>query len=174
MTNSISILVFSDSHGKRAKIEEAIERQIKKPDAIIFLGDGLRDMTDVDVGDVPVIAVRGNCDTMNFFTAEAPDEQCVILGNKRIFLTHGHRFGVKSTLTPLINEAAKKEADIVLYGHTHEGFERELDCDNEYSIKLKNPLYIMNPGSIGSYPYYFGVITIDRSGRVLLSHGSLN
>ena len=170
----MEILVFSDSHGRRTKIEEAIERQIKKPAAIIFLGDGLRDMTDAEVGDIPIIAVRGNCDTMNMFTMDAPDEQCIILGDKRIFITHGHRYGVKSTLTPLINEAARREADIVLYGHTHEGFERELPPENEYSIKLKKPLYIMNPGSIGSYPYYFGVITVDKEGRVLLSHGRLN
>ena len=174
MSNSISILVFSDSHGRGAKIEEAVSRQIKKPAAIIFLGDGLRDMTDAEVGDIPVIAVRGNCDTMNFFTADAPDEQCIVLGDKRIFLTHGHRYGVKSTLTPLISEAVKRDADIVLYGHTHEGFEKELLPENEYSIKLKKSLYIMNPGSIAMYPYYFGVITIDKEGRVLFSHGSLN
>ena len=170
----MEILVFSDSHGRRAKIEEAVARQIKKPDAIIFLGDGLRDISDAEIGDIPVYAVRGNCDTMSMFSMDAPDEQCLILGGKRILFTHGHRYGVKSTLTPLINEAARRRADIVLYGHTHEGYERELSAENEYGIKLEGPLYIMNPGSIGAYPYYFGVITIDKSGRILLSHGSLN
>ena len=168
----MQILVFSDSHGRCDKINEALSRQIKKPDAIIFLGDGLRDMMNVDRGDCSVYSVRGNCDGL--IVSYSPDEQCLILGDKRIFFTHGHRYGVKSTLTPLISEAARREADIVLYGHTHEGYERELLTENEYGIRLKKPLYIMNPGSIGSYPYRFGVITIDQEGRVLLSHGSLN
>lgn len=170
----MDILVISDSHGRRENIEEAINRQIKKPDAIIFLGDGLRDMTYAQTGDIPVYRVSGNCDMGGFFSDnEVPTEQTVELGGKRIFFTHGHRYGVKSTLTPLISESATRDADIVLYGHTHEGFERELTGDNEYGIRLKKPLYIMNPGSIGSYPYYFGAISIDRDGRVLLSHGSL-
>ena len=168
----MEILVFSDSHGRLDKIEEALSLQIKKPDAIIFLGDGLRDIANAETGEIPVYSVRGNCDTL--IMSYSPDEQCLILGDKRVFFTHGNKYGVKSTLTPLISEAAKREADIVLYGHTHEAFECELAPDNEYAIKLKSTLYIMNPGSIGSYPYYFGVITIDKSGRVLMSHGSLN
>ena len=168
----MEIIVFSDSHGRRGNIEEAVKRQIKKPDAIIYLGDGLRDITNAEVGEIPTYCVRGNCDTL--VLTYAPDERCLELCGKKIFFTHGHRYGVKSTLTPLISEAARREADIVLYGHTHEGYERELQAENEYGIKLQKPLYIMNPGSIGSYPYYFGVITIDKEGRIMLSHGSLN
>lgn len=167
----MDILVFSDSHGRAAKISEAIDRQIKKPDAIIFLGDGLRDISNADVGDIPVYSVSGNCDTL--MITYAPDERCLILGEKRIFFTHGHHYGVKSTLTPLLSEAVARKADVVLYGHTHEGYERELGDDNEYGFKLEKPLYIMNPGSIGSYPYIFGTITIDKSGKVILSHGTL-
>ncbi len=168
----MEILVLSDSHGRRDKIEEAIKRQIKKPDAVIFLGDGLRDMTSANIGDVPLFTVRGNCDAGGlFYDNNTPDEQCLILGDKRIFFTHGHRYGVKSTLSPLISEAAKRGADILIYGHTHEATELTLTRDNDYGIKLEKPLSIMNPGSIGSYPYYFGVITVDREGRVLLSHG---
>ena len=168
----MEILVFSDSHGRCDKIEEVLSRQIKKPDAIIFLGDGLRDMINAETGEIPTYSVRGNCDTLVF--TYAPDERCLELCGKRIFFTHGHRFGVKSTLISLINEAAKSDADIVLYGHTHEKYEIELASDNEYGIKLSKPLHVMNPGSVGSYPYYFGVITIDKAGRVLISHGSLN
>ena len=50
----MNILVISDSHGRRERIEEAVERQIKKPDAIIFLGDGLRDITRAEIGDIPI------------------------------------------------------------------------------------------------------------------------
>ena len=169
----MDILVISDSHGRQNKIEEVIARQIKKPDAVIFLGDGFRDITYADVGDVPIYSVRGNCDAGLFFGSDVPEERSFTLGGKKFFITHGHRYGVKSTLTPLISHAAGIGADVLLYGHTHEGFERVLASENEYGIKLSSPLHIMNPGSIGSYPYYFGVVSIDKEGRILLSHGSL-
>ena len=41
----MNILVFSDSHGRGSRMLEALARQIKKPDAVIFLGDGLRDLS---------------------------------------------------------------------------------------------------------------------------------
>jgi putative phosphoesterase len=171
----MTILVFSDSHGRSAKIEEAIRRQTEKPAAVIFLGDGLRDMSYVDTGDIPVYSVRGNCDTgVLLFDNGGPSERSFELGDKKFFITHGHNYGVKITLRSLISEAAAKDTDIVLYGHTHEKLACEMTTDNDYGIKLKKPLYVMNPGSIGSYPYPFGVITVDREGRVLLSHGSLD
>ncbi len=169
----MEILVFSDSHGRRERIEEAILRQIKKPDAVIFLGDGLRDIQNAELGGIDVYAVSGNCDAVSIFCESAPTEQNLIFGGKRIFFTHGHRYGVKSTWTPLIFEAAARGADIVLFGHTHEAAEGCISSDNRYGIKTDKPIYIMNPGSIGTYPYSFGVITIDREGRVLLSHGTL-
>ena len=158
----MEILVFSDSHGRAGKIEEAIKLQVKKPDAIIFLGDGLRDIQGIESDGIPVLSVVGNCDVGSIFSHDAAEERCVILGDKRVFFTHGHRYGVKNTLMPLLSEAASREADIVLFGHTHEGVEGELCENNEYGIKLEKPLYIMNPGSIGTYPYSFGVITVDK------------
>jgi len=83
----MNILVISDSHGRRERIEEALARQIKKPDAIIFLGDGLRDITSAEIGDIPVYAVSGNCDMGGMFCDNAPTEQCLILGEKKIFFT---------------------------------------------------------------------------------------
>jgi putative phosphoesterase len=170
----MNILVLSDSHSRRSMIEEAIARQIKKPDAIIFLGDGLRDIVSADIGDIPVYSVAGNCDAGSvFFDSNTPTEQNLIIGDKRIFFTHGHKYGVKSTLSPLLSEGVKRGADIILFGHTHMPFERVLTPDNDHGIKTDKSVYIMNPGSIGDYPYCFGNITIDREGRVLLSHGTV-
>ncbi len=170
----MDILVLSDSHGRRDKIEEAINRQIKKPDAVIFSGDGLRDIMNADTRELTVCAVSGNCDMGSFFAGEnVPAEQNLILGGKRIFFTHGHKYGVKSTLTPLICEGASRGADIIIFGHTHIPFEKVLLPENEYGIKTDKPIHLFNPGSIGTYPYSFGVISIDREGRVLLSHGTL-
>ncbi len=170
----MDILVFSDSHGRRDKIEEAVALQIKKPDAVIFLGDGLRDMVSVDIGDALLCSVSGNCDHGSFFSdSNAPIEQNLVLGEKRIFFTHGQKYGVKSTLSPLIYEGAVRGADLILFGHTHIPFERVLLPENEYGIKTDKTIYLFNPGSIGTYPYCFGNITIDGAGNILLSHGTL-
>ena len=170
----MNFLVFSDSHGRASRMMEAFDKQIKKPDAIIFLGDGLRDIVSADIGDIPVYSVAGNCDAGSvFFDSNTPTEQNLIIGDKRIFFTHGHKYGVKSTLSPLLSEGVKRGADIILFGHTHMPFERVLTPDNDHGIKTDKSVYIMNPGSIGDYPYCFGNITIDREGRVLLSHGTV-
>lgn len=169
----MNVLVFSDSHGKQDNIREAMARQISPPDAVIFLGDGLRDVEEMDFGGAPIYSVCGNCDGMMASLMGVPDEQLIVVGGKGIFITHGHKYHVKSVLTPLILRARELCADIVLFGHTHEGFEMTLGQDNDLGIELAKPLYLMNPGSIGSYPYYFGNIEISRDGEVLLSHGSL-
>ncbi len=170
----MDILVLSDSHSRREMIEEAVGRQIKKPDAIIFLGDGLRDIISADIGDIPIYSVAGNCDAGSvFFDSSTPIEQNLLIGEKRIFFTHGHKYGVKSTLSPLLSEGVKRGADIILFGHTHMAAEGVLAPDNDYGIKTDRDVYIMNPGSIGEYPYSFGNITVDKSGRVLISHGTI-
>ena len=170
----MNILVISDSHGKRDRIKEVLERQIRRPDALIFLGDGLGDVDWCDTSGIALFKVRGNCDSifLNDMT-DAPDEQIINLDGIRIMMTHGHNYGVKSTLTPLISAAARNKADILLFGHTHEGFEMMLMPENDLGIGLEKPLYIMNPGSLGSYAATFGTISTDKSGRVLLSHGNL-
>lgn len=170
----VNILVISDSHGKRDRIKEVIGRQIKRPDALIFLGDGLQDLDYCDTTGIALYKVCGNCDLLylNFIT-DAPDEQIINLDGVRIMMTHGHNNGVKMTLTPLLTIAAENKVDILLFGHTHQGFEMTLMPDNELGIKLEKPLYVMNPGSLGSYAATFGTISTDSSGRVLMSHGSL-
>ena len=170
----MNILVISDSHGKRERIEEVISRQIKRPDALCFLGDGLSDVDFCDTTGIALYKVRGNCDSifLNDMT-DAPDEQIINLDGMRIMMTHGHNYGVKSTLSPLISAAARNKADILLFGHTHEGFEMTLMPENDFGFKLDQPLYIMNPGALGSYAATFGTISTDDKGRILLSHGSL-
>lgn len=173
-SEKVNVLVFSDSHGRADKINEALSLQITKPTAIVFLGDGLRDLDAINADEIPVYSVCGNCDGgFAAMLSDAADEQVIFVGGKRIFITHGHKYHVKSVLSPLVMRARELQADIVLFGHTHKGFELTLDKDNEFGAVLEKTLYIMNPGSIGSYPYCFGNIEIDREGRVLMSHGSL-
>jgi len=37
----------------------------------------------------------------------------------RIFLTHGHMYGVRFTTKPLCDAAVQSGCDIAVYGHTH-------------------------------------------------------
>ena len=74
----------------------------------------------------------------------------IIAGGVRIFATHGHLFNVKydPSLSELVREA--KDADVVLFGHTHSAHREKRDG-----------MEILNPGSIGrgARPSY-GVIMI--------------
>ena len=58
----MDLLIFSDSHGKADAMERVLAQQIRRPQAIIYLGDGLRDMESLRVGRADLYAVRGNCD----------------------------------------------------------------------------------------------------------------
>ena len=58
------LLVLSDSHGGRAAIERVLMKESKSIDALIFLGDGLRDL-ELALTKYPRLrtyAVAGNCD----------------------------------------------------------------------------------------------------------------
>ena len=167
----MDILVFSDSHGNTRNVMRAIANQIKKPDAIIFLGDGLGSMMYCDFDNIPLYTVSGNCDDTYFGTLFSDDERIIELGGKRIMMTHGHRYDVKSTLTRLVYIAAQREVDIVLFGHTHCAFEKCLTPDSCEMPKLNKNLYILNPGAIGAGGCSFGVISISHKGEILLSHG---
>jgi len=61
-----------------------------------------------------------------------------VLGGKRFFMTHGHMYMVKTGYSSIIDYAACRGADVLLFGHTHVPY---------YSI-WEN-LSIINPGSIG-------------------------
>lgn len=171
----MNLLVFSDSHGRGSNMLEAFSRQIKRPDAIVFLGDGLRDLSYCEFSDIPIFAVSGNCDIYSFYgKGNAEDETVINLGGKRFMLVHGDRYSVKHGLSRLIMAADEKEIDVVLFGHTHIPTLIYLDeNDNEFGLKLKKPLYLFNPGSIGGYDASYGCIALDGRGGILLSHGKL-
>ncbi len=147
------ILVLSDSHGSLSSIEKAIEQQ---PDArhIIFLGDGERDIENASYiyNDRSFHIVCGNCD----FCSTLPTYKILNLGEKRIFICHGHTYGVKSSYEHLISAATAENADIVLFGHTHIAY-------TEY----RDGLYIMNPGSLSrACQSSYGFIDITDSGTM--------
>ena len=162
----MDFLVFSDSHGHPDALQAAIDRQLRTPDSIFFLGDGLRDTEELSVGRSHLFAVRGNCDLV--WDPSIPTEQLLPFGEHRILITHGHLFGVKGGLGGLITHAAELKADVVLFGHTHHPIALTLSADE---TSLGRPMHLFNPGSIG-YDACFGTLTL-RGEDVLLSHGRL-
>lgn len=167
----MEFLVFSDSHGNVSNISAALERQVKSPDAILFLGDGARDLDRLFVCDTPIWAVRGNCDWASSDYADKTERLLYFEGHI-ILLTHGHEWGVKGGMGALIVHAADIGADIVLFGHTHTPITTTLPVGETVGNKtLSRPMYLFNPGSIG-YDGSFGTLTV-KGENVLLSHGKL-
>ena len=146
----MKILVFSDSHGQPDFMQEMITRN-RRADAVIFLGDGQRDIELMRsmFPEIAFIAVRGNCD----FGSDLPVREIVNLDGVRILCTHGHYYNVKSTLYNLVCAAREAEADLVLFGHTHQAL-----CDYE------DGLHIMNPGSASGYDASCGIVDIFPQG----------
>lgn len=166
----MDFLIFSDSHGKRNKIDAVLDRQVRPPDAIFFLGDGIGDLSDRERG-IPVFRVRGNCD-WRFGQEDVPEEEALCMEGRKIFLCHGHRFGAKSGSTGLLRAALERDADIVLFGHTHSPFLETVPAGTPIgSAVLQKPVFLFNPGSIG-YGGSFGTLCLT-SQTILFAHGTL-
>ncbi len=166
----MDILIVSDTHGRHDRLAELLRRT--DAGVLLFLGDGLRDLEAVS-DTVTVRAVRGNCD---FIGRNVPDTRVEDFGTCRVFMTHGHRFGVKSDLTAVIYAALDADADVLLYGHTHVPFERTLQAGTLLGDRvLKKPLLILCPGSLGEPrdgKPAFGTLTVQHGG-ILAGHGHL-
>ena len=139
------ILVFSDSHGSISACTTVVENIINV-DMILHAGDHASDAVWIQkcFPDIPVKYVCGNCDP-----ATAPPELIIEAEDKKIFLTHGHRYSVKSQPELQNLTEAAKDCDCVVFGHTH----------SPVCFKSGN-LTILNPGSAKSLHSY-GVIEIE-------------
>lgn len=145
----MKILVFSDSHGNSKNIIEAIERNNAKCDLIVFLGDGLKDISYIEekYPQLVFFKVKGNCDLI---AGNTPRESVLDLDGIRVLITHGDKYSVKYGLDTLLYACAEKEVDAVFFGHTH--------CPTELCEYVNDKrIQLFNPGSIGSGGTY-GVV----------------
>ena len=142
----MKILIFSDTHGSIQPMLDAVLDE--KPDQIIHLGDHVRD-ADLLANQVscPVARVTGNCDLME----TCSDQLILDFDGVRLFLTHGHRYGVKSSLLRLAYAAMEVGAHAALFGHTH--------CP---LLQDHGDITLLNPGACSSYSPTYGVIQIIR------------
>jgi putative phosphoesterase len=138
----MKVLVISDTHGNvnRAFTAHTLSEPV---DAIIHLGDGSADAELLrEALDVPIINVAGNCDP----ESNAPRELVWECEGKRILLTHGDAYQVKSGVAMLRQRAEEIGVDTVLFGHTHQSV-----LDNHAGLLLVNPGTLSNVGHHCSY-----------------------
>ncbi len=127
----MKIGVLSDTHRMSRFIDKAIP-YLKECDLIIHAGDNFVDSKYIHkMTKVGIIAVRGNCDFENI-----EEELEFEIENKKIFVCHGDRYGVKHGLYDLEKKAKSIGANIVIFGHTHTPI-----------IEEKNNIIYINPGS---------------------------
>lgn len=143
----MKIVLISDSHGNKMGIDKIF--QSIKFDYLFFMGDGLSALGTYIYLD-NVFAVSGNCD----FFSSVDNERFVEPQDKKIFMTHGHKYGVKLNLNNLIKRGQELNADFVFYGHTH----------NQRVDKV-GEMYTINPGSFSPKPdrqSYGLILTIEE------------
>ncbi|HWR19292.1 MAG TPA: metallophosphoesterase [Clostridia bacterium] len=110
----MNVGVISDTHGSDYAIRRALNA-LPHMDAWIHLGDHASDSRALSTANVPVYAVRGNCD----FDLSAEVERVIMLQGVRLFLTHGHKYGVKQNVQTVFYRAEEFLCSAVLFGHTH-------------------------------------------------------
>ena len=171
----MKLLVVSDIHGRCDRLIRVLQMH-RDADALVFLGDGLRDLerADVESYGFTVFAVKGNCDGTSFLHPESdpPAELCFTFDGFRFFALHGHTKGVKHSTNMAIYAAMEREADILLYGHTHIPEEKYFSPER---LEYSKPLRVFNPGSLGNSEDgwgHFGLIQIS-DGNILMSQGKI-
>lgn len=139
----MKLLVLSDSHGCRSFMRRCVE--VVQPRAIIHLGDHYDDgqILAEEYPQIPVYQVPGNCDLHRLY---CPDSEIRVLEFEkvRLYLTHGHRHGVKRGLFRLLADARAAGAQVVLFGHTHMAV-----CFDEDGLRVMNPGAASWSGSCG-------------------------
>lgn len=174
----MKLIVISDTHGRPSRILEVLRRQ-PSYDALIFLGDGLRDVEYVSNEIHGLYAVRGNCDAFSSSLSLSNgvcEELFLKFCEYNIMITHGHKYGVKRGIEVAAEAAVSKGADLLLYGHTHTPMEKYIpEGETVGNVILPKPLRIFNPGSLGEKgdgEATFGVVEI-RGSSILMSHGRI-
>lgn len=153
------VVVVSDSHQDFFSLQEVMKKH-PKADLYLHLGDGLREWGQIQelYPERNFLQVRGNCD----FSSDQPLEDCLSVGQAKIFYTHGYVYNVKYGIRDLIQAGKQRGANVILFGHTHIPL-----VDYQEGIHLMNPGSIGAPGSSG--PTY-GIVDVTPQGIVCFTN----
>jgi uncharacterized protein len=143
------ILLISDTHGNTQGMERVI-KAYKQVDMVLHLGDFVKDAQKLEKAfpNIRFEYVPGN----NDWTSAEPNDKMIEVMGKKLFLTHGHRYKVKTSLKTLIQRGNESGADAVFYGHTH--------LADEF---LHEKVLFLNPGSLGTQSLYQGPTFVELS-----------
>ncbi len=125
----MSILILSDTHGLVREVKEVVERH--KAEMVFHCGDYCVDHQREPFSGMKL--VKGNCD----FPSDVPTERKTSWKGLTIPQTHGHLFGVKSSLLRLHYRAEETGANVVLFGHSHVP-----------GCAVERDILFLNPGSL--------------------------
>ena len=135
----MKILLVSDSHRDVKYLYEVVEKE--NPNIIMYVGDHSSDAYDLNLAfDIPVYIVRGNCDYDDYTGIDI--EEIKIDGLGKVILTHGHLFDVKRNMNSIYTMGVEKNANMVIFGHTH----------IQHLSEFNNILFV-NPGAIVNHEY---------------------
>ena len=138
-----SIVIISDTHGNYSAIEKILPIMLES-DYVFCLGDFQRDILAYkkELGD-KIYSVAGNCDG-------GGEDSVVEIDGYKMLLTHGDKYGVKSSLYKLFLRAEELGVKTVFYGHTHNA-----------DITEQNGITCINPGcmtNLGQSTYCYAVV----------------
>lgn len=145
--------VVSDIHGSYELLVQAVQA-MGLIDCLIHAGDGRTEIDRLlDTYPIHCERVVGNCD----HAPHLPTETRFELAGHKIFLTHGHLYGVKHGLLRIAFKGREEGAGLVIFGHTHE------PCRADYE-----GVTIFNPGSLSAArclgrPSY-GLLILEQDG----------
>lgn len=144
----MSILVLSDTHGLCHEVKQVVSRHTVEQ--IFHCGDFCVNRHQEPFSQMQL--VRGNCDT----DMTTPEEKRTTWQGLQLYQTHGHLYGVKSSLLKLHYRAEETGANVVLFGHSHVPH-----CSVERGVLFLNPGSLQLPRGY-SRPTYAIVDSIGK------------
>lgn len=155
----MKVLVMSDTHGKIENAKMVLERIMPLGvKAVLHCGDYISDARILQkfYPNIEIYAVYGNCDVG--FGGEY--STVVTLEDVPIYMSHGHRYGVKwGDYDEMVIDAIAHDAKVAVCGHSHEAH-----------LERNQGVLVMNPGSLtlprdSKYPSY-GILELEK-GKII-------
>jgi putative phosphoesterase len=153
----MKILVVSDTHRKNDVFLNLIKK-LKPLDLLIHCGDA--------EGSEYLFSRAAECETQfvmgnNDFFSSLPQEAEIMLGQHKIWVTHGHYYGVNMGNERVKREGKARGAGVVIYGHTHKPC---IDFSDQEIIAI-NPGSLAYPRQENHRPSYI-LMEIDKEGEM--------
>ncbi len=157
----MKILIVSDTHRYNTNFLKIVEKTAPL-DMVVHCGDiEGSELLISQAAECPVEMVQGN----NDFFLVLPREKEFMIGEYRVWLTHGHNYYIAMNSDVIKLEARMRDVDIVMCGHTHKPV-----VDIESGLTLLNPGSISYPRQSNRKPSYI-IMEIDREGE---AHYTIN